>query len=44
MLCNISLSITYKWSYSEAGKDHVRTFSELFMNEDTIIRTEGTNP
>lgn len=44
MLGNTSLSITYKWSYSEAGEGHVWTFFELFMDEDTMIRTEGTNP
>lgn len=39
MLCNTLVSITYKWSYSE---DHVHTFFEPCMSEDTMIRIEGT--
>lgn len=44
MLCKTSVSITYKWVYSETGEDHVHTFFELCMSEDAMIRTEGTDP
>ena len=43
MLCNTAVSITYKWSHSEPGEDHVHTLFELRMSEDTVIRTEGAN-